>query len=115
MATQVISFKQGTSYGFTGSYVQDSPSFPADLTGVTIQAAVRDTGYNYYPLIVTITSPTTFNVVYPNNTITWVVGSAYMDLQLSYGDGSVFYTETVLIDILPSITGTQFATNPTWG
>lgn len=113
MPASVI-FKQGTSFGINCTYTQDGPSAPPNLTGVGIKVAVRDAGYNYYPLTVTTTSPTTFTVTYPGSTIGWVVGTAYFDIQMTYGDGSVFYTETVTLDVLPSITGTQQATNPLW-
>ena len=49
-----IAFKQGTSFGANCVYTQDQGG-PADLTGVTIQSAIRDAGYNYYPLTVTVT------------------------------------------------------------
>jgi hypothetical protein len=111
---QTVIFKQGTSFAFTGTYHQDNPSAPADLTGVTIKVALRDAGYNYYPLTVVKTSPTTFDVTYSGNTINWVTGSAYFDIQMTYGAGSVFYTETVAVDVLPSITGTQNPANAVW-
>ena len=47
-----IAFKQGTSFGANCVYTQDQGG-PADLTGITIQSAIRDAGYNYYPLTVT--------------------------------------------------------------
>lgn len=113
MPSTVI-FKQGTSFAFNATYVQDGPSAPADLTGVGIKVALVDAGYNYYPLTVTTTSPTTFTVTYTGNTIVWVTGSAYFDIQMTYGNGSVFYTETVAVDIRPAITGSQQPNNPSW-
>lgn len=111
MATSAIPFKQGTTFALSCTYTQDTPSAPADLTGVIVECAVRDAGYNYYPCVVNITSPTTFTVIYPHNTLVWVTGPAYFDFRLRYGPGSVFYCETVAVEVLPSITGTQTPTN----
>lgn len=110
----IVQFKQGTSFGFTATYTQDDPSAPANLDGVTIKVALRDAGYNYYPMSVETTSPTTFSVTYPLSTIGWVTGTGYFDIQMKYGEGSVFYTETVAVNVLPSITGTSQITNPAW-
>ena len=109
-----VQFKQGTTFGFTGTYTQDGPTAPADLTGVEVRCAFRDAGYNYYPLTVTSTSATTFTVLFNHSTIAWVTGTGYFDMQMIYGGGSVFYTETVQVDVLPSITGTSQITNPGW-
>jgi len=76
-----------------------------DLTGVVITSAIRDAGYNYYPLIVTITSPTTFTVIFPTSTMNWVVGPAYWDIMFTYGAGSTFLTQSIQFFILPSVTG----------
>lgn len=111
---QTVIFKQGTSFAFTGTYTQDNPSAPADLTGVVIRVALVDAGYNYYPMHVETLTPTTFKVTYPANTIGWVTGSAYFDIKMTYGEGSVFYTETVAVDIIPAITGSQNPVNPAW-
>ena len=111
---QTVIFKKGTSFAFTATYTQDNPSVPADLTGVGIRVALVDAGYNYYPLAVTTTSPTTFTVTYPGDTQNWVTGPAYFDIRMAYGAGSVFYTETVSVDILASITGSQNPANPSW-
>jgi hypothetical protein len=113
MAT-AVQFKQGTTFGFTATYTQDGPTAPPNLNGVTVKVAFRDAGYNYYPLAVTTTSPTTFDVLYPLTTIGWVTGTGYFDIQMTYDAGSVFYTETVQVDVLPSITGTSQITNPAW-
>lgn len=113
MAT-AVQLKQGTTFGIKATYTQDSPSAPANLDGVTVKVAFRDAGYNYYPLAVTTTSPTTFDAIYPLSTIGWVTGTGYFDIQMTYGTGSVFYTETVQVDVLPSITGTSQITNPSW-
>lgn len=110
----IVQFKQGTSFGFTATYTQDDPSAPANLDGVTVKVALRDAGYNYYPMSVETTSPTTFSVTYPLSTIGWVTGTGYFDIQMKYGEGSVFYTETVAVNVLPSITGTSQITNPSW-
>ena len=110
----IVQFKQGTSFGFTATYTQDNPSAPANLDGVTVKVALRDAGYNYYPMAVEMTSPTTFSVTYPPSTIGWVTGTGYFDIQMKYGEGSVFYTETVAVNVLPSSTGTSQITNPAW-
>ena len=110
----IVQFKQGTSFGFTATYTQDGPSAPPNLDGVTVKVALRDAGYNYYPMAVEMTSPTTFSVTYPPSTIGWVTGTGYFDIQMTYGEGSVFYTETVAVNVLPSITGTSQITNPAW-
>ena len=114
MGQTPIQFKQGTSFGATCTYTQDSASAPADLTGVTIKSTIRDAGYNYYPLVVTMTSPTTFTLIYPASTILWVTGTAYWDIQFSYGpgDSSVFLTQSIQLSVLPSITGTMI--NGAW-
>ena len=109
-----IAFKQGTSFGANCVYTQDQGG-PADLTGITIQSAIRDAGYNYYPLTVTVTSPTTFTLTYPTTTIQWVTGTAYWDIEFSYGVGSVFLTQTIQINVLQSITGSYANNSIIWG
>lgn len=109
-----IAFKQGTSFGATCVYTPETGG-PADLTGVTIQSAIRDAGYNYYPLVVQKTSPTTFSLTYPVSTINWVTGTAYWDIEFSYGVGSVFYTTSIQINVLQSITGSFTNNSLIWG
>jgi hypothetical protein len=99
-----ISFKQGTSFGATCVYTQETGG-PADLTGITITTAFRDAGYNYYPFVVDLVNPTTFTVTYPFNTINWVPGTGYWDIQFKYGEGSIFYTTSISINVIPCITG----------
>jgi len=109
-----IAFKQGTSFGATCTYTPETGG-PSDLSGVTIQSAIRDAGYNYYPLTVTITSPTTFTLIYPSSTINWVTGTAYWDIEFTYGTGSVFYTTSIQINVLQAITGSLSNTSLIWG
>jgi len=109
-----IAFKQGTSFGAVCTYTQDNPSAPVDLSGVTIKSAIRDAGYNYYPLLIEVTSPTTFNLTYPASTINWVTGTAYWDIEFSYGVGSVFYTTSIQINVLQAITGSFSNTALLW-
>jgi hypothetical protein len=106
MGQTPIAFKQGTSFGASCVYTPETGG-PTDLTGVTIASAVRDAGWNYYPLVVTKTSPTTFTLLYPFSTLNWVLGTGYFDIQFSYGEGdsSIFYTQSIQLQVQPSITG----------
>lgn len=104
MATTVITFKRGTTFGANCTYVQDSPSAPANLDGVTLSAAILTCGAKLYDLTVTKTSSTTFTFIYPGDSSQWNKGTAYLDIRFAYGTGSVFYTETVVYDIITNIT-----------
>lgn len=104
MATTVIEFKRGTSFGAICTYTQDTPSAPANLTGVTVTSALRDAAHKLYNLTVTVTSPTTFNVTYTGDSSDWYLGTAYWDLRFGYGTGSAFYTQTIILNVIPNIT-----------
>jgi hypothetical protein len=104
MATTVIEFKRGTSFGANCTYVQDGPSAPADLTGVTVSSSVRDSAHKLYALTVTVTSPTTFSLSYAGDSSDWFLGTAYWDIRFAYGSGSVFYTQTLILNVIPNIT-----------
>lgn len=104
MATTVIEFKRGTTFGATCTYVQDSPSAPANLDGITLSSSILTAGHKRYDLTVTKTSSTTFTVIYDGDSSQWNAGTAYQDIRFSYGTGSVFYTETLVWDVIVNIT-----------
>jgi hypothetical protein len=104
MATTVITFKRGTTFGANCTYTQDSPAAPANLDGITLSSSILTSGANLYDLTVTKTSSTTFDFIYDGDSSKWNRGTAYLDIRFAYGAGSVFYTETVVYDIIVNIT-----------
>jgi len=104
MATTVITFKRGTTFGANCTYTQDSPAAPANLDGITLTSSILTSGANLYDLTVTKTSSTTFDFIYDGDSSKWNRGTAYLDIRFAYGAGSVFYTETVVYDIIVNIT-----------
>ena len=103
MSNQVIEFKQGTSFSASCTYTPDTGA-PSTLAGVTVTSAFRDSQLHTYSLIVTVTSPTTFTVIYNGDTSEWNTGTAYWDLRFDYGINSTFYTQTIVFKIIPQIT-----------
>ena len=103
MATTVIEFKRGTSFGAVCTYTPEAGG-PANLTGVTISSSIRDSAHKLYSLTVTTTSPTTFTLSYAGDSSDWWLGTAYWDIRFSYGAGSVFYTQTLILNVIPNIT-----------
>jgi len=55
-------FKQGVTFNGAGTYATEA-GWPANLTGVTIVTALRDSRNKLHYLDVAITSPTTFTVL----------------------------------------------------
>lgn len=95
-------FKKGKTFNGSGTYTTE-PGWPADLTGVTIVSALKDSRGHLFYFDVTITSPTTFTV-YSNETEKWQPGTAYWDIQFYQNTDEVFYSATARLDIIPNVT-----------
>lgn len=103
VVTQVITWKRGGTLVFNCTYTQDNPAAPADLTGVGIISSVQDANGFMWALKVTVTSPTSFTLAYVGDTSNMAVGQASVDICLNYS-GSIFYTETWLLNVELSVT-----------
>jgi hypothetical protein len=106
MATTVIEFKRGTSFGAACTYTQDGETAPPDLDGVGITSSIRDSAHKLYNLTVAVTSPTEFSLTYTGDSSDWWLGTAYWDIRFAYGEGSgsVFYTQTLILNVIPNVT-----------
>lgn len=102
MSCTQYQFKKGVTFSGVGTYATEA-GWPADLTGVTIVTALRDSRSNLYYFDVEITSSTTFTVYY-NKTEDWHSGTAYWDIKFYENTTDVFYSATVRIEILPNVT-----------
>jgi hypothetical protein len=94
-------FKQGQSFAGVATYVPE-PGWPANLSGVVIYSALLDARNKKHYFTITVQSPTQFTMSY-DNTQDWHSGTAYWDIQFSK-DGTVFYSDTIRIAILPNVT-----------
>ena len=99
--TKTFDFKKGSSFGAEGVYTPETGG-PTNLTGVTIESSIRDSRNNIYTLSVTIIDSTHFALSY-DLTDDWALGSAFWDLKFSK-DGVVFYSDTVVINVLKNVT-----------
>jgi hypothetical protein len=101
MATDTFNFKRGQTFGASCVYVPEAGG-PSNLDGVTITSDIKDAHGSVFPTTVTITDPTHFTVRY-NDTSSWRTGTAYWDLRFAISD-VVFYSETIVINVIPQVT-----------
>jgi len=104
---QIFDFKKGSSFGANCVYTPDAGG-PTDLTGVTIVSSVRDSRGFAYNLTVNVIDATHFSLIC-YNTQPWYPGTAFWDIQFSI-NGTVFYSDTVLINVLNNVTVNPVAT-----
>ena len=100
MATDIIQFKRGSTFGASVTYTASEGS-PPDLTGLTITSDIRDSAGKLYSCTVVVTSSTTFTVSF-SDTSNWHLGSAYWDIRFS--DGIIFFSETAVLNIVNNVT-----------
>jgi hypothetical protein len=97
----ITDFKKGQTFVGVAVYTPET-GWPADLSGVTIQTALRDQRTHLHYFNVTVDSPTQFTAR-SDETEKWAPGTAYMDIKFSQGD-VVFYSSTHLLNIIPNVT-----------
>ena len=102
MAAPSISWKRGSTFAASVVYTPGSGD-PSDLTGVTVESSVMDHAQKRYPLTITVTSPTTFDVRYDGDSSNWAQGTAAIDYKCLLG-GVVFYSTTARFIIDPQVT-----------
>jgi len=101
MSCTTHEFKRGETFNGVATYTPEA-GWPADLTGVTVVTALRDSRNQLHYFDVTMTDSTHFTVR-SDTTEKWHTGTAYWDIKFSEG-GVVFYSETILLIIIPNVT-----------
>jgi hypothetical protein len=103
MSCNTITFKRGSS--FSASMVWNpEPGGIANLVGVTVTSSIIDTQQNEYDLTCTVAAGgLSVTMVYPGSTADWALGSAKWDIKFLDG-GTVFYSETMRIDLIGQVT-----------
>ena len=102
--TQMVSIKQGATFGFTG--VATDSTNAVDLTGYTLKSQVRDRdGGLVDTLSTTIVSAVngTFTVVASTGTLAYPIGTLELDIRLTHST-AVEFSETILLNVTPSVT-----------
>ena len=99
--TNVVTIKRASTFGAACTYVPEQGG-PADLTGVTITSDIRDSKGKVSTNTVVVIDPTHFNITNDDSSA-WSLGSGYWDIKFSK-NGVVFYSDTVIINIIPQIT-----------
>ena len=110
MATKLPTVKNGDTWKF--SFVWSNNNTPIDLTGCTAKMQIRDSaGVLVAPIApatttITITGSTgTVLVVFPAATTASVAAGSYKsDLQITFPDGTVQSSSTVIITVEAGIT-----------
>lgn len=103
MSCNTVTFKRGSS--FSASMVWNpEPGGIANLVGVTVTSSIIDAQQNEYDLTATV-APNGLSVafVYPASTVAWAIGTAKWDIKFLNG-GTVFYSETMRIDLIGQVT-----------
>ena len=99
--TNVVPIKRASTFGAACTYTPEQGG-PNDLTGVTITSDIRDAKGKVYVCDVVLIDPTHFKITYDQSSL-WAIGTAYWDIRFSK-EGVVFYSDTVLLDIIPQVT-----------
>lgn len=102
MASPTVSWKRGSTFAASVVYAPGAGD-PSDLDGVTVQSSVMDHAQKRYPLTITVTSPTTFDVRFDGDSSAWASGTAAIDYRLSLSD-VVFYSTTARFIIDQQVT-----------
>ena len=110
MATKLPTVKNGDTWKF--SFVWSNNNTPIDLTGCTAKMQIRDANNALVAPIapatntITITGSTgTVNIVFPAATTASVPAGSYKsDLQITFPDGTVQSSSTVIINVEAGIT-----------
>lgn len=101
MAT-TVTFKRGTTFAVSGTYTPGAG--PATLAGVTITSDVIDAAGSTYSLTpVILGGNLTFTLTYADDSADWALGLARWDLKFVYS-GSVFYSETLRVNVIDQVT-----------
>ena len=100
--SNTVTFKRGTSFACSGTY--EPGAGPATLADVTIASDIIDASRGSYALtIVKDVDNLGFTMTYDGDSSDWAIGLAKWDLKFTYG-GSVFYSETLRINIIERVT-----------
>lgn len=99
----IPNFKKGQTFNAVATYTPEE-GWPTDLSGVTILTSLKDSRGLLFPFDVTLDSTTQFTAR-SDETEKWHAGTAYWDIRFTKDD-VVFYSDTVLLTIIPNVTPT---------
>ena len=88
-------------------WTDDAKTDPADLSDVTVEAEIRNTfaGLSVLPMACVVTEPNIIDMTLEATDWTgWAHDKAVWDLQLTYGDGSVFTALKGTVTVAPDVT-----------
>jgi hypothetical protein len=103
MSCTTVTFKRGTSFAASTVWNPETGGL-ANLIGVMVTSSIIDADRNEFDLAVVVAgSGLSFTATYAGSTADWAVGTARWDIKFSNG-GSVFYSETMRIDVIGQVT-----------